>query len=419
MKRYLVNYFLVLGGAVALAGACSSNGEETGGTGATTTTTTGQGGTGTGGTAAGGGGAGQGGDAEGGGGSAPTGKWVSGYHVGYQAWLYPTDAIDFSGLTHLVVGAALPNADGTLDTSFYLGGAAGPAFATELTAAAHLAGKKAILMIGGAGTYAGFSGAASSAHRAAFVQNLLTAMNDLGFDGLDLDWEPLGPADAPDFTALAEALRAADPTLILTVPVGYVNANFPQVDAFWANVAPLFDQINMMTYGMADAWPGWDSWHSSALAGESGTTPTSVSSSAEAYIAGGVPAEKIGVGIGFYGSCWAGGVTGPSQAVGGSSVVASDNDISFTNIVNDYYVPGNAHYDAAAEAPYLGFANGHGPYGCTFLSYEDEQSILAKGAYVKSRGLGGAIIWTIGQGYLAAAAEPNPLLVATRQGFLE
>jgi chitinase len=33
----------------------------------------------------------------------------------------------------------------------------------------------------------------------------------------------------------------------------------------FAAIAAVYDQLNIMSYGMAGAWSGWKSWHSSAL----------------------------------------------------------------------------------------------------------------------------------------------------------
>jgi chitinase len=350
------------------------------------------------------------------------GAWISGYYVGYQKDLYPIAELDFAALTHLVVGRVVPNADGSLDTSFDIDPTNGPIWAKQATAAAHAHGIKAILMLGGAGA-TNWGSAASSAHRAAFVANLMQVANGYGFDGFDLDWEPLNTSDQPNFTALAQALRAAKPGLILTVPVGWINANFASSpDPFYASIAPLFDQINMMTYSMADSedhgWTGWQSWHSSALSGATGSTPSSVQSSANYYLAGGVPGSRLGVGIGFYGTCWSG-VTAPHQS--GGTTLASDNTISYENIVTKYYSPSLRQYDSTAQAPYLSSATAFGSMTpkCMFLSYEDPQSVAAKGAYVLQNQLGGTIIWTIGEGHQAElpAGQRDPLLEAVRSAF--
>jgi chitinase len=55
------------------------------------------------------------------------------------------------------------------------------------------------------------------------------------------------------------------------------------------------------------------------------------------------------------------------------------------------------------------------------VTYEDAQSIAAKGAWVKAQGLGGAIIWTINEGYVPTASPgaQNPLLDAMRANFVQ
>jgi chitinase len=75
------------------------------------------------------------------------------------------------------------------------------------------------------------------------------------------------------------------------------------------------------------------------------------------------------------------------------------------------------------EAPRLGRIHGEASQvRCsTYISYDDEQSIAEKGAYVKAKGLGGVIQWELNEGYLksAAAGERNPLLKAIAASVLQ
>ncbi|GAA0724797.1 glycoside hydrolase family 18 protein [Dokdonella soli] len=346
-------------------------------------------------------------------------RWVAGYYVGYERQQYPIGEVDFSTITHLMVGRARPLADGSLTTDFDIDAVNGPAWAHTSVDAAHAAGRKAVLMIGGAGEIAGWRGAASAANRASFVTNLLAAVDQFGFDGLDLDWEPLETSDRGNFQALATALRAARPELILTVPIIWMNSNFANPpDPFWGQIAPLFDRIDVMTYDMAGPWSGWQSWHNSALYGETPTTPSSVASSVAFYLASGVPAAKLGVGTAFYGYCWRG-VTGPHQI--GGTPAAGDGTMSYANIIQNYYTPPAHIWDATARVPYLSSATPLGSAGCTFISYDDAQSITEKGAYARAQELGALIIWTISQGHLASepVGHRDPLLDAVRTTFLE
>jgi chitinase len=169
---------------------------------------------------------------------------------------------------------------------------------------------------------------------------------------------------------------------------------------------------------MAGPWEGWESWHNSALYGETDTTPSSVSSSVAYFLASGVPASRLGVGTAFYGYCWQN-VTGPHQD--GGSIAADDGTMSYANIATDYYSPAVAAWDATARVPYLSSAAPLGAAGCNFVSYEDAASIAEKGAFVRAQGLGGTIIWTISQGHIASAppGQRDPLLDAIRSAFLE
>ena len=182
-------------------------------------------------------------------------------------------------------------------------------------------------------------------------------MQDYGFDGVDLDWEPVETADQAPLKALAVALKAAKPGLLLSVPVNFVNANFPGEEArpSFAALAQTVDRLNIMSYGMAGVYEGWKSWHSSALTGEGDSTPSSVDSSVKAYLAAGIPASKLGVGIGFYGLCYQG-VLGPNQSAAGMKIAADDGQMSYANIMGGYFTPAAKKWDAAAKVPYLSSA---------------------------------------------------------------
>ena len=360
------------------------------------------------------------GGTSGAGGKTSSGHWVSGYYVGYQEDRYPPEAIDWKGLSHIVIGRVTPNNDGSLNTTYDIDATNGPKLASRLTTLAHENGKSAILMLGGAGEHDKWVSAASSQNRDTFVQNLVSLQEQMGFDGFDLDWEPVEASDQAPLKALAQALKAAAPTAQLTIPVTWTTSDVEAAGSFYGDISGLFDQINIMSYGMADSWPGWQSWHSSALKGDGPTTPSSVSLIVNAFRDAGVPAAKIGVGIGFYGSCWSPSVTGPLQDVGSSQVVASDNDISYANIMESYYTDSAHKWDDDASVPYLSFSKSTGPAGCTFISYEDSQSIQAKMEWVTQQGLGGAIVWTINQGYVASApADQRDPLMDTLATFLQ
>lgn len=364
---------------------------------------------------------------EGDGGTPPApGRWVMGYYVGYERTLQSTAQIDFSGLTHLMVGRVTPNADATVTQTFDIDTINGPAWALQAVNAAHAANRKAILMVGGAGEIDGWRAAATPANRATFVANLLATMDQFGADGLDLDWEPIDTPDHAPLLALAQALRAARPDMLLTLPVGWVNTNMqwnprPVGEvAFLQAIAPSLDRINVMTYEMAYAYEGWHSWFASPLQGHAPNTPSSVASSLQYYRDSGVPAAKLGMGFGFYGNCFRG-VTQPRVPVTQANFITSDGHMSYRNILASYLPQMTQHYDTPAQAPWLTSAVQRGPQGCTFVSYESPQSVAAKSQYARAQNLGGTIIWTISQGHIPGnpAGQRDPLLAAIRQHYLD
>lgn len=347
-------------------------------------------------------------------------KWVSGFYVGYMADIYPPSAIDFGSLTHVMVFSVRPQRNGTLDTALFIDRVNGPRTAQDVATRAHAAGRKAILVIGGSDTQAGFTGATSSENLSTFVRSIVDTVSSWGFDGVDIDWEPLPASDHAAMLTLLQRLKAARPGLIVTTDVGYQTQNLPlnATDArFYAQLAGAVDQMNMMTYGMADSWDGWVVWHSSALQSEGRDHPTSIKGSVREYVGAGVPASKLGMGIGFYGSCWSAPATAPLQAPLSSHVVAGDNEISVAAIANGYYRQDRYRYDAAAQAPYLSFTVPTGPKRCTFISYEDETSVAAKGRYAVEAGLGGTIIWHLNEGNVIGQPDPSSLLHAVGRAF--
>jgi chitinase len=405
---------LLLGAFVGLGCGGSSGG--TAGAGGTTST---------GGTQATGGATGANGGANGGAGGDMTtgtvdggpasGAWSMGYYASWAPTQYPIAEIEWSGLTHIAMAFYLPSSDGSMTLA---GG--NPQLATDLIAAAHAHGVKAIASIGGADSQTGFKQATASATVAAFAANLVALLSTTGYDGIDIDWEPMDKADEPAVIDIANRIRKAKPSALLTIPIGEINVNLGADLSGFAAIAAAYDQLNIMSYGQAGAWSGWKSWHSSALYQTDSATPTSIDSTVKLYLAASVSAAKLGIGIGFYGLCYSAPVTAPDQALGGATLVASDGTISYANIMTSYYSTSARKWDPLARVPYLSFATAHAPDGCTYISYDDEQSIAEKGAYVKAKGLGGVIQWELNEGYLpsAAAGQRNPLLKAIHDSVL-
>jgi len=93
--------------------------------------------------------------------------------------------------------------------------------------------------------------------------------------------------------------------------------------AMFASLQTRFDQINIMTYDLSGPYSGWVTWFNGPIydggyrfPSTSGLVPSTEGSVAK-FIAQGIVANKLGIGIPFYGYVWSGG-TGTST--GGASL---------------------------------------------------------------------------------------------------
>jgi chitinase len=361
-------------------------------------------------------------------GTERTGPWVTAYYAGWMQgnqWshhLTPQE-IDFTAITHVVHFSLLPNPDGSLNDQ---GNGLDAGNATAVTAAAHAAGKKALVCVGGWNTEEGFASATSPSTRGAFIRNLIDLVRNRHYDGVDIDWEPVSPSHHEQYVQfigeLRRALTAQNHDLLLTVACMGEPALFGRIHT-------LVDQVNIMTYDFSGAWPGWLTWHNSAVYDggtrfpSTGAPLPSIHDRVLSFLAAGIPAAKLGVGIDFYGYVWnggsgtpTGGVTGPRQSWDAAPWV-KDN-VAYFNIMDSLYRPQYYRWDTAAQAAYLSIDNS-GSANDRFVSYDDENSCRAKIAYVRQYGLGGVIIWELGGGWRPSSAPHDPLLQAVRGAVLE
>ncbi len=343
----------------------------------------------------------------------PNSLWVTAYYAVWvqQAGTLTPAQIDYSAFSHLIHFAVVPAPDGSIDTSK---DNITPADSAAVIAPAHKAGRKVLLSVGGWLTAAAFRSAYSDAHRTAFIANLVQMVQSRGYDGLDIDMEPLEASDAPGYAAFIRQLRAqmtaASPHLLLTA------ATAAQPELF-ARLSSSFNQINLMTYDLAGPWTGFKTWHNSALYG--GQTPMnpgqpfpSASGMVERFIAAGVPRRKLGIGAAFYGTVWTG-ADAPGLPISG---VTMQTGVTYAAIMNTYYQPGRVRWDSAAQAPYLSI---DGPVK-RFVSYDNEMLCRKKVAYARAQGLGGVMVWELGSGYCPArpAGQREPLLSAIKRAWL-
>jgi len=373
---------------------------------------------------------------------AQANMWVTAYYPGWQQnRLKPSD-IDFSAITHLIHFAVWPRQDGSLDTTHFL---LSEQHSSAIISAAHNAGVKVLLCVGGASSAQQFRGAIDNQHRAQFISNLVTMVTSRGYDGLDIDMEPINDADiAPYSTFIQElrtALKTANSQLLLTAAAAKGDP------AIFFPLRNEFDQINIMTYDQSGPWPGFETWHNAALynikdggvlfqhpwmRNKYGTLP-STQKIMLSWLSTGFAIDRLGVGIPFYGTKWeldpnkvknsptitfpnvTNGVFEPNQSITNNSadedgtVIVKTQILSYDDIMTNYFTDARSRWDARVNVPYLS-EDSPGRDHDFFISYDNAASIGMKVQYARSNNLGGVMIWELGsdsQGELLQAVKDN------------
>ncbi len=304
-------------------------------------------------------------------------KVVMGYINGYYS-SYPYNAIDYSCLTHINQAFVIPNSDGSLQIDSWF-------LYPQLISEAHKNNVKVLAAVGGYGQSDGFKPMATDpSARSKFVQNIVNFCKTNGFDGIDLDWEYPGAADRNNFTSLVLELRSALDSASLPL----LTAAIPSQD--WNNAYDLnilknnLNWFGVMTYDFYGSWET-KSGHQSALY-NFGQQASSVDKAVKYYLAKGVPAEKICIGIPFGG-----------YLLNSTSMFQSNNGgstISYVDANKKISQGWEYLWDANMKAPYLQNA-AH----TQLITYDDTTSIKLKCDYILKNNLKGTIIWKIGRDY--------------------
>jgi chitinase len=272
---------------------------------------------------------------------------------------------------------------------------------------------KIILSIGGWRALWFSDAALTEESRCRFASSAIEIVQRHQLDGLDIDWEY--PAqrgssnryrkeDKQNFTLLLAMLRRELDLLpgehaLSIATTGGRYFEHTEMETLHAYV----DWINVMTYDFAGGWMPATAHHAQLYSLSGRSTESYV----KQHLRAGVPAEKIVVGVPFYGKQWkwvnrksASGINEPYDLYAG--------DISWARLRQEYVeAPGfQRGWDAAARAPYL-----WNPETGTFFSYEDPRSIGEKARFVRELGLGGMMFWE-------HAHDPDEVLLAAMAGAL-
>ncbi|MCC3356339.1 glycosyl hydrolase family 18 protein [Bacillus sp. REN16] len=265
---------------------------------------------------------------------------------------------------------------------------------------------KTTIAVGGWGGSGGFSEAsATDEARTIFADSVVDFITEHGFDGVDLDWEyPVSgggpgtypnPADKDNYPLLLEKIREKldeqgekDGRHYSLSIAGAANTGFVKNTTIGLSQQYL-DYVQVMTYDIHGTWEPLADLNA-PLYDDNGKT-WSVDKAITAYLDAGVPAEKIVMGVPFYGyrynvtSSENNGLRQPYQGSGS----ATYGKIMREDYVNNGY---ERFWDEGTQTPYLFNAE-----QSIFITYDDPESLQIKANYIRERGLGGAMIWEISQ----------------------
>ena len=233
---------------------------------------------------------------------------------------------------------------------------------------------KVLLSVGGWGS-GNFSEMASDpALRESFAASCLNLVKTYGLDGIDIDWEyptssaagiSSSPEDTDNFSLLIAQLRLTLGEDLLLTMASCAGAQYVDFKA----VAPLLDFVNIMSYDM-----GWNGQEHSALYRSELSGDCTADEAVKAHLAAGVPAQKLVMGVPFYGRGSAEFAAGLDYREIGAALSAAPG---FTEC-----------WDEVGMVPYIAAPDGR----CVF-SYDNVRSLGIKCDYIEAQGLKGAMYW--------------------------
>jgi chitinase len=263
---------------------------------------------------------------------------------------------------------------------------------------------KIIVSIGGWGADYFSDVALTDATRQRMAESVAALIEAHDVDGVDLDWEyptlpgagiSHRPEDKRNFSLLLETLRARLDKLGAAYGGRHYLLTIAAADSEFVagielqRVARSLDWINLMTYDFHNSLTPTTGHHAGLhLSAIAPADDRSGDKAVEQFLAAGVPAKKLNLGAAFYGRAFTG--VDPSHDGLQQKYAKYVGDPSWRELVastidKNGYV---RHWDAKAQAPYLWNARTR-----SFVSYEDPESLRAKAAFVKAKGLGGLMYW--------------------------
>ncbi|MFD0048036.1 glycosyl hydrolase family 18 protein [Actinomycetes bacterium NPDC127524] len=357
----------------------------------------------------------------------PPSYMVSGYYAGWSTYSgYNVSDIDASKLTQINYAFAnigddlkMQVGDPTADIEkSFPGDSSTDSFKGNFNQLKKLKQKfphlKTVISVGGWNWSGKFSDAAlTDSSRTVFADSVVKFLVTYGFDGVDFDWEyPVGgglktnvtrPADKTNYTLLLQKVRekldaqqALDGKKYTISIAAGASSSFAE-NTQLEQIGKIVDYIQLMTYDMHGPWDSLTGFNSplNAGTGEPSNSPSD-SQAMQLFLDKGVPANKLVMGVPFHGYEYKG-VNNTNNGLNQS--YSGADSVNYAAIEKNFIGKNGfvRYWNEDSQVPYLW-------NGSTFISYDDAESIDQKAAFIKSKGLAGAMIWEISQ-------DPNEVLL--------
>ena len=258
-----------------------------------------------------------------------------------------------------------------------------------------------------------------------FSQSAVDIVAKYDLDGVDIDWEYPGmigdsnvfrPEDKENYTILFKNLRhqldslgqATGKKYFVTTAVGG-NVNYPSTTEMY-KVQQYCDFINVMAYDFAGGRDTLSNHHTGLYSASPDTSKYSTDEAIKMFLDAGVPANKLVVGMGFYGKGWEMATTANNGLFQKTVKMVRGGGFGF---IKDSLENKNGfvkYWDDVAKSPYIFNAEKK-----IFISYDDERSIKEKCDYIKKYNLHGAMFWE----YEDDLKENLLTVIAKEFGYIE
>jgi len=278
--------------------------------------------------------------------------------------------------------------------------------------------------------------------RRKFVSSCMEMMTKYDFDGIDIDWEYPGYADKENCTLLmAEFRRQLDEQgqldgkqylLSMAGPAGYDKLINLEID----KLAESLDYMNIMTYDFHGGWDSTTNHHSPLYKNpDDPINPVdreylNINWTVNYYIDAGMPREKLGIGIPFYGRAWEevpdtnNGLFQPGPSLPNTGIPGNweSGNIDYWKIQELLTDTSNytLYRDEYAKVPWI-YGKNLTPSktsGGMFVTFDDTTSVTTKVKYVNDNNLGGVMFWEL-SGDVRDINDPRSLLKAIYEGLTE